>query len=565
MIRKSLPIAALLVLSLSTSAPAADLGIRASSLVIVDTPDKTALTYSASRDLGIQKGAAGPAYNLDGAVEIFFSDAPGNLARLNLSQKSAWQLNDDKSAKFEDGTNIDKLLITNGRRLKVKAHALGDVPSWTMRLADADLASAANGVVAMVTIRNAIDSSVHRMCTRFSLADGSRINFRELRNGGRRLIARRGVPISCARVAHIRMEPDQSRGYFSMPWPNDIRLLADGSLDLAGYPLPVNNPTVDGIVAVGGSITKGFGTNSAVFFQTAGPLDPASLPGPEASTAADSAVMLVNLDNPAAPRTPLLMNFKENVGQLRPPDLLSLLPYPGHPLLGETRYAAILFNGLQSTGGVPLLPAPLLSELDQAWDADKPVEASEWAALQAQRADVYDYVTNHTSWSSSDVVAFTVFTTQDVTGELEAIAAAVNALPQPTPLSRNQGNCSGGALRTTVTGQVRLPRWQAGTYPYLSNGGDIVVVDGVAVQQGHSDVLLSMTFPCGPAPAGGWPILVFMSGTGGGANSANISQLGGNNPSNPLPYVVVSVAPLYSGDRFIPGLPLPFSEPEFLF
>jgi hypothetical protein len=85
------------------------------------------------------------------------------------------------------------------------------------------------------------------------------------------------------------------------------------------------------------------------------------------------------------------------------------------------------------------------------------------------------------------------------------------------------------------------------------------------VQQSTEDVNLSMTFPCGPAPANGWPILLFMSGTGGGANSSNITYLGGNSPSNPLDYVVASIAPLYSGDRFVPGLPVPYNEPEFLF
>ncbi len=155
-------------------------------------------------------------------------------------------------------------------------------------------------------------------------------------------------------------------------------------------------------------------------------------------------------------------------------------------------------------------------------------------------------------------MGFTVFTTQDTTGEMEAIAAAVAALPLPTPVSRTAGNCSApGAMRTTVSGELDLPKWQAGPYPYLSDGGGIVVGGGMAVQQSLERVDFQMTFPCGPAPVDGWPIFLFMDGTGAFANSSFISELGG---SVLLPYVVASIAPLYSGDRVVPG-----QASEFLF
>src|SRR5262249_6626536 len=156
---------------------------------------------------------------------------------------------------------------------------------------------------------------------------------------------------------------------------------------------------------------------------------------------------------------------------------------------------------------------------DDPWDAGKPVDATRWAALQQQRADVLDYVAQHTAWQSNQLVAFSVFTTQDATSEMDAIAAAVAALPSPTPVSRGAGNCSpSGALIATVNGTLTLPKWQAGPYPYTLTGGGIVVSGGVAVQQSTESVALQMTFPCGPAPANGWPILLFMDGTGGSAH-----------------------------------------------
>jgi hypothetical protein len=99
------------------------------------------------------------------------------------------------------------------------------------------------------------------------------------------------------------------------------------------------------------------------------------------------------------------------------------------------------------------------------------------------------------------------------------------------------------------------------------NGGGGIVLDpqGHAVQQGvdlganGQGVLLDMAVPCGPAPAGGWPILLWMAGTGGSARAVNISQLGTN-----LPYAVLSVAPLFSGDRKAVAA-APFNTSEFQF
>jgi hypothetical protein len=556
--------AALLALAHASVAPAADLGVRGTRLLINQSATKTTIRLSTPRDAGVHKGAAGLPSQLNGTFEVFYSETPGNLVRLRLNEAGAWQENGHRRGYYR-GTLIDRLLVYEGARFRINAASLGNVPSWTLNLFSAGAPSDSGGITTILTITNAADSSTHRMCTRFSAADGSFVDFRATRDGGRRLLARAGVAVSCERLSQFRMEPSREHGFFSFPWPNDIRLLPDGSLDMDGFPIPTNNPTVANILSLGASITEGFGTNSAVFFQTTGvPINTGSLPSAAGSTLPGSPVMLVNLDDPGAPRTPVLLNLKNTIGILRPPDLFAVLPYPGHALDGATRYAAILFDGILSPAGATFGPAPLLAELDDPWDASKPVDAAAWAALQAQRDEVFDYVDQYTSWAAGDVVAFTVFTTQDVTRELEAIAAAVEALPSPTPLSRNSGNCSGGALRTTITGQLRLPKWQAGTFPYISSGGEIVIVGNQAVQQSTEDVLLSMTFPCGPAPANGWPILLFMSGTGGGANSSNISSLGAS-AANPLPYVVASVAPLYSGDRFVPGLPFPYDQPEFLF
>jgi hypothetical protein len=354
------------------------------------------------------------------------------------------------------------------------------------------------------------------------------------------------------------MEPDFSAGFFSMPWPNDIRVHGDGTIDLDAWPGIASNPLAAAVAARGSSVTSGFGTNAAIYFQTSAPLDATSLPSPEKSLGDSTSVMLVNLDAAGTSPHPVILDFKNQPTTFRPGNLLTLLPYPGHPLAGTTRYAAILFEGLRDVAGGLVRPAPLLAALDDAWDASKPVGPSAWAALQAQRDEVFAYVAQHTGRAADQILGFTVFTTQDVHSEMTAIARAVEALPAPAPVSRSLGNCASGGY-STVLGQLDLPKWQQGTSPYLTDGGAIVIAGGVAVQQSTERVDFSMTFPCGSSPSpSGWPILLFMDGTTGCARSSSIPYVG----YAPLPFVVASIAPLYSCDRF-PGGQVPTDQLAF--
>ena len=362
----------------------------------------------------------------------------------------------------------------------------------------------------------------------------------------------------------VRMDAAMADGFFSLPWPNDVRVAADGTLNMSGFPGSQSNPIIQAVLTRGAKATRGFGTNAAVFFQTTGALDAASLPGAEASLSASSPAMLVNLDDPDAPRVPLLVDFNAVAGKLRPANMLTLLPYPGHPLHPRTHYAAILFTAIRDAHGGMLSPSALLGEA-AATGVPAGATADRLAALLAQRDEVFAYVSAHTTWLTSQVAAFTVYTTQDSVGDMLAIRAAVDALPSPTPASRAQGHCGAGVDRATVEGYLDLPKWQQGPYPYISGGGAIVVQDGKAVQQSVEHALFEITYPCGAPPLHGWPILLFMDGTGAGPNSSGIAYIGAG-PSDPaLPYVVASIAPLYSADRFVPGFSFPYDSPEGLF
>ena len=365
----------------------------------------------------------------------------------------------------------------------------------------------------------------------------------------------------------VRLDPSLADGFFDAPWPSDTRLRPDGSLDLAGFPGRATNAVADFVLSGGEAATFGFGPNSAVYFRTSGALDPTSVPAfSELTVQPRSPVMLVALDDPSATPVPLLVDAEATGTPRRPSHLLTLLPYPGHPLRPSTRYAAVVFSGLRDAAGTRLAPSPTLEALDGP--APGGVDPADWTILREQRDDVIALVRDRTLWHPSELVAFTVFTTQDATRDMAAMAAAVEALPQPEVLGRQPATaaCAPGALSRS-TARVGLPIWQAGTRPFVAGGGGVVVDgDGRAVQQGTEmgssgqGVLLDVAIPCGPAPDDGWPVLIWIGGTGASARAAPIGELGPN-----LPYAVFSVAPLYSGDRLIGGMPAPFDTPEFQF
>lgn len=364
----------------------------------------------------------------------------------------------------------------------------------------------------------------------------------------------------------VLFDPTLTGGFFDAPWPSDTRLRADGSIDLTGFPGRDTIGIADLVLGRGEAATFGFGTNSAVYFRMSAAIDPLTLPiTADASVLPRSTVVLLDLDDPTADPVPLLADVKPAGTALRPSNLVTLLPYPGHPLRPSTRYAAAMFSGVLDTAGDRLAPSPLLDQLDGP--APGGVDPATWTALRQDRDDTVEAVRARTLWHPSELVAFTAFTTQDATGEMEALAAAVAALPQPEVVSRQPATvaCTPGAVSRS-TGRLELPVWQAGVRPFVNDGGGIVVDgNGLAVQQGVElgssgvGVLLDVAIPCGPAPEAGWPVLLWMGGTGASARATPINGLGPG-----IPYAVFSIAPVYSGDRLLPAPP-PFDTSDFLF
>lgn len=376
------------------------------------------------------------------------------------------------------------------------------------------------------------------------------------------LVAASCVPPTTS-VVMISMRPDGV--FFDMPWPNDVRRQPDGSLDLEGLPgvelLPGETPSalrhlLPGLIAqIGGSV-DGFGVNTSVAFRAEVGLDTSTFPTPSESTANRSPVLLMDLDHPGE-RIPVIVDQQLAADRNRPSGFISVLPYPGHRLRESNRYAVAITRGVRPASGQPPRPAPIIAELDDPWSPDTGVEEPEWSALRAQRDEVRAALESTTGWNAGDLMAFTVFTTQDVDGDVQGVAAAVEQAPAPPMQVTAQSACAadphaGGEPTSTLWGTVELTRWQTGTYPYHDQGGEIVLDGGgVAVPQGSFTAEFSAKVPCGEPPADGWPLVAFVDGTGGGWNTDTSTR-----PFDHQGWMVAQISPVYGVDRDVTPSPL---------
>jgi hypothetical protein len=184
-------------------------GIAASKLEIVQdeiATGKAKLTWvGKDRTPGaIAKGPAGSPADLAGTFEVFYADAPGNHGRFSLPS-AGWTFNSAGAARYLNrlapggdaaqattGQGVKSAVVKPDRQAKVSAKSRGEDAAKIDLLAGSISPS---GLVTVLTIENAADGFVHRMCTSFANAD---VVVNPLGGGtGRRLTARRGVPTAC--------------------------------------------------------------------------------------------------------------------------------------------------------------------------------------------------------------------------------------------------------------------------------------------------------------------------------------------------------------------------------
>lgn len=348
--------------------------------------------------------------------------------------------------------------------------------------------------------------------------------------------------------ATLLMDP-LTPSFSSMPWPNQIRTNEDGSLNLVDFP-GTERPLTKFALGSAAQNLRGFGTTTAIYLRFSSALDETSLPTPDESVTAASPIQIVNTADPSD-RVPFVATIEEP-DDTRPANLLSLLPFPGHALRSDARYVVAVTTGVRSSDGSAIGVSPLVAALDEDGWFGRARSEADWFELRRQRTEARDALVAGGVWAASDLAGFTAYRTQDSQREMRAITATINDLPAPAlPLS-DVPPCVTGATSTLGYSTIAVPGFQSGSPPFVTDGQIIVGTGGRAFVQGYRQLPVQLSIPCGPAPAGGWPVVTYRDGSGGSANVFGLAGLSST-------AVLASIPPMYG---FEDPLRASLSSPE---
>jgi predicted esterase len=308
-------------------------------------------------------------------------------------------------------------------------------------------------------------------------------------------------------VARFSLTP---MDFFAQPWPSDLRITSDGRLDLTGF--PEGELLVQNLLEAAAQECTGFAVGGAVYFSFSAEVDPASLPADGAETLdAAASVYVVNVDPASSEygrRVPLWVKTAARASRYISANWVGLLPFPGHPLIPGTTYAAVVTTGVRTVDGEPFAADADFAAL--LGDDDRP----EVVHARAVFAPLLDYLAEGSS-DPVDLAAATVFTTQEVTGVVRRAREVVRSLPAPT--LDNLVLVSQSSHYDLYEGTYNAPIFQMGEAPYRQEGGAIEVdAQGDPIVQRTEALRVAISIPVeDPMPAGGWPVALYRHGTGG--------------------------------------------------
>jgi len=297
---------------------------------------------------------------------------------------------------------------------------------------------------------------------------------------------------------HVRMDFTRADGFFAAPFPSRELFDADGA-DVARWPTGEVD-FVAGLVALARS-ERGASLAGGIFFTLSETPAGVQALADEATIDGPIRVRALAADGALGPAVPVTIRYAEDGGPFGAPRMLSALPVQGIPLAPGTTYVATVAREPLGLGRGAELAALLSGSPPAGID---PAYARAIAALAAAGEDV------------DALAGLAVFDTGDPTPELGRFVAAARAEAAP--------DLTGLALIETYdrycvyTKDVDIPDYQSGVLPYTSAPDGVWTTDtgGAPVLQRRAPTRLFVTVPRAPAPAGGYPVVVFIRTGGGG-------------------------------------------------
>lgn len=326
---------------------------------------------------------------------------------------------------------------------------------------------------------------------------------------------REASPGEMGTEALMRLEADLAsfEQFFDFPYPSDLRLSADGTPDLRGFP---NESQFDIIESLRGIAQErpGWPTMPVAYFRFTSPLEARD---PSTIIPADSSAPLLLIDiDPSSPERGRLFPVVATTPEpdvYVPENLLAVAPRPGFVLHPNRSYAFVVRRSLNDAEGKPLAVAKAMAKLA----ASSTPEGALGALAQELYAPLWPALAQ-AGVEAGDIAAATVFKTGDVVHDLADLSNRVLAdyqvkitdlAPFTEPGIDYEGYCR-------LNGKVVYPQFQRGVPPFDKEGIFEFGDDGLPKKQREEEAPIVLTLPTGEAmPEKGYPLTVYWHGSGG--------------------------------------------------
>jgi hypothetical protein len=299
--------------------------------------------------------------------------------------------------------------------------------------------------------------------------------------------------------------------FFAFPFPSDLRLEADGTPDMAGF--PSSTTSIVGDLLELAETRPRWPTVPVAFFRFTAPLaerSPDDVIAPEAS----SPFLLVDVDPSSPSRGELVPTIARTLASDRyaGASLVAVAAVPGWVLHPNRRYAFVVRRDAMGWDDGPIEAEPTIAALlrgetpSATWGADA-------AALYAPLRETLGTL----GIAPDDVATATVFTTGDVVADLRTMVDGVRARDEVTieGLALDPSDGDDHARYCELLGTVSMPQFQEGTPDFDTEGHFVIGADGLPVEQRRESVPVVVTIPRGEMPASGFPVYLYIHGSGG--------------------------------------------------
>lgn len=308
--------------------------------------------------------------------------------------------------------------------------------------------------------------------------------------------------------------------FFALPIPSDARRDGDGRIRFSEWTGLLGITLTRLWVEAADDLVEGWGVTSGFHAFFDAPIDASTLPERltgslwEQGEDAPSVFLIdVDPDSPERGRTfPLEFDVRNIPSVLTPGNRLAAITPFGVTRRPLTQYAFVVTTALAPEDGGTFVPSDAMRSLLAGDDV------ASWRAGQvsgAPYAEAASFLAEQ-GLPTDEIVGLVLFTTADPSARLRMLADWAETLPTPTLGEDGFEVIEELDVFTVLAGRHSAPQVQEGTRPFASPPAGRILFgeDGLPVVVEEQWARFNVSLPPGPMPEGGWPVLLYMHGSG---------------------------------------------------